>query len=267
MFDILGFKALRCSLETAGLYTRLKQLVVPLMQHAAAGRGKIIDGPMGSLFVPDFHAQSVEYRIISDTIILISKDDTFQSFLNIINSCVQLLKFGFAGSKTPYRGAIGWGDVVLDGPHILVGEAVEDAHAGESCQAWAGCMLTPACEAFVIEHNYLYDYFWGVLHVAEQEAEPQKQRKAVDLASLIAHYPVPIQVNRKNEPKAYATREAYVLDWTIGMFEGAAAKAFHQSSEPHVMVLQQNTIEFEAWARKNNRRGFVGPLVADVAGN
>lgn len=265
MFDILGFRALRRELGTAGLYKRFEQFTLPLMQHAAAGRGKIIDAPGGRAFVPDFHEGSVEYRIISDTVILIAKDASFSSFLSIVTSSTNLLKYGLLGMKTPYRGAIGYGDAVIDGPHMLVGEAVEDAYEAESRQVWSGCMLSPACESFVLENEYLYQFFWGVLALAEKEPDAQKQMGIVEEASRIAHYLVPIQTNAKNETKAYATQNAYVIDWTIGLYDGAASKSFGQSDDEHAKKIKKNTMDFEVWARKNNRRGGVGPLPTAVA--
>ena len=38
---------------------------------------------------------------------------------------------GFVGSKTPFRGAIGYGDLIFDGQYIIVGEALEDTYKWE----------------------------------------------------------------------------------------------------------------------------------------
>lgn len=264
MFDVLGFKALRRELGTAELHKLFQQHTLPLMQHAAAGRSKVIDTPAGRLFVPDFHEGSVEYRIISDTVILISKDDSFPSFASILTSSSNLLKYGLLGMKTPYRGAIGYGDAIIDGPHIAVGEAIEDAYAFEGRQAWSGCMLTPTCGKFVLEKQYLYNLFWGALYLADNEPDEAQQKRLVERANLVTHYAVPIKLKSKGEDISYMTQDAYVIDWTIGLFEDAASRAFSPSQDEHAKVMERNTIEFEAWARKHNRRGGVGPMPFEV---
>ena len=80
--------------------------------------------------VPDPKSQRVNYSFFSDTIFYHSKDDSLESFLNIFFTSLELLKSGFSGSKAPYRGAIGYGDIVVDDSGILLGTSVIDAYKG-----------------------------------------------------------------------------------------------------------------------------------------
>ena len=82
---------------------------------------------------------------MTSTVIFFTADDSFAAFLSIVHSAFTLLQFGFAGGKAPFRGAIGWGDLIDDPNGILIGSAIEDAYIGESTQAWAGAMLTESC--------------------------------------------------------------------------------------------------------------------------
>jgi hypothetical protein len=140
MFDIIGFKALRDRLGTASLYQRYVRGISPMITHAAAGSGKIAEVNGEKMYVPNFTPLSPGFRVFSDTVIFSTSDDSFLSFLSIIHSSFVLLQSGFNGGKAPYRGAIGWGDLINDTSGILIGSAIEDAYVGESSQAWAGCM-------------------------------------------------------------------------------------------------------------------------------
>jgi hypothetical protein len=104
MFDIIGFKALRQKVGTAGLHRQFLRGILPGIQHSAAGRGKSIQHEGHDIYLPDFHEWSVGYRYISDTVIFFTPDDSFGSFLSMVNSAFMLLQFGFAGGKAPYRG-------------------------------------------------------------------------------------------------------------------------------------------------------------------
>src|ERR1700722_5550113 len=137
MFDILGFKALRKLRGTAGLHQLYARSIAAMIQHAAAGSGTTTQINNETLYVPRFTPYSPQFRAISDTAIFFTADDSFTSFLFIVHSSFCLLQSGFVGSKAPYRGAIGWGDLINDDSGILIGSALEDAYDGEGKQAWA----------------------------------------------------------------------------------------------------------------------------------
>ena len=254
MFDIIGFKALRKERGTSGLHQLFERGINPAIQHSAAGRSKSVMTAAGhTQLEPDFHEQSVKYLAVSDTVIFISRDDSFNSFLNMVHSAFMLLQFGFSGSKAPYRGAIGWGDLISDASGIILGNAVEDAYDGERSQAWAGCMLTNNCESFASQNGYIEEFRTPHLMLSRADTDEVTRRKNLENANRLVRYPVPKYRNPKEGPVAYSNVEAYAIDWTIRMYEGAAAKSLAPSNDKHAQLISQNTVKFENWARKNNR--------------
>lgn len=252
-FDIIGFRALRESLGTAGLHKAFRSGIMPSIQHSAAGRGRSAQVDGETVYLPQFGEGSVSYRAISDSVIFFTRDDSFNSFIDIVNSSFMLLQFGFGGEKAPYRGGIGWGDLIDDPVGILVGSAIEDAICGESSQAWAGCMLTQSRSDFVVSKDYIEQYRNAHLKVAEKLDDEIKRDSTLANARRLVMYSVPIQRNPKDGPVIYATESAYVIDWTIRMYEGAAEMSFAPSHNAHANEIAKNTIAFEHWARANNR--------------
>ena len=254
MFDIIGFKALREKKGTAGLHQQFMRGIMPSIQHSAAGRGKTesINGEL--IYVPDFSEGSVKFRVISDSVIFFTKDDSFDSFFSIVHSAFMLLQFGFNGGKAPYRGAIGWGDLIDDPNGILIGSAIEDAYAGENLQVWAGAMLTQFCLDFVISNNYIDKYKAIHLQCAEYPFLDDIQKcNATENARKLVRYDIPTQFNPKDGSVTYDVFSTYAVDWTIRMYEGASAKSFDSSANAHAKMIAKNTATFEQWARKNNR--------------
>lgn len=230
MFDIIGFKNLRKELGTDGLYQKWVRGILPAIQHSAAGRRKteIRDGR--PVQVPDFNARSVSYRSISDTVILFTRDNSAESFVDIVNACAGLLPWSMNGIKAPFRGALGYGDLIEAEETVLLGSAVEDAYVGEGSQVWAGAMLTQSCEMFARGAGY-FDA----------------------VGRRLVQYSVPIQTKSDTGPTAYSRRDAYVIDWTHNIYDGASERAFFESENDHANRIRNNTIAFEQWARANNR--------------
>jgi len=247
-FDILGFKALRFEKETKGLYKLYMSVINPMISHSAAGKGKTIKINGKSLFVPDFSEMSVKYKIISDSIIFYTKDDSFTSFLSIINSSFQLLQFGFAGLKTPLRGAISHGDLIDDPKGTYIGSAVEDAYINEGRQVWSGCILTDSCSKFVQSSNILTNYQESLLITAEDYSGVQKDN-IIKASKRIVEYDCPMQENPKDGPLKYFSEKKFVLNWTLNMFENASEKSFPKSDDKHANLIRENTVIFEKWAR------------------
>jgi hypothetical protein len=238
MFDIIGFKALRARKGTQGLHQLYVRFIDAAIQHSAAGSGKVETINGKQKYVPNRSLISCDYVAISDTVVFHTADDSFISFLSIVNSSYELLKCGFSGAKIPFRGAVGWGDIIHNqSGGVLIGSAIEDAYAGECSQVWSGCMLTEQCMEFVQQKNYI-DAFHSLPHEIAQR--------------LVNYECVPTQVNPKDGPIRYSIRESHVINWTLGMYEGAAEKAFHISSDSHAQKIAKHTKDFENWARRNN---------------
>lgn len=256
MFDIIGFKALRAAKGTAGLHQMFKRGILPSILHAAAGQGTVVTVADRQLYVPQFSPASVSFRVISDSVIFFTRDDSFSSFLSIVNSASMLLQLGFSGSKAPYRGAIGHGDLIDDPDGIFLGSAIEDAYIGESSQAWAGAMLTEACRDYTDRHSFIQRYAEFHQMAADTFVDDDNARRNASLnARRLVEYSVPIQCNPKDGPATYGRLRTYAIDWTIHTYKGAARMSFEPSGSTHAQTIAANTVAFEEWARS---RGDLG---------
>jgi hypothetical protein len=253
MFDVLGFKALREEKGTSGLHQQYLRGILPAIQHSAAGKSKIVESNGQKVLVPDFTPSSLGYSIFSDTVIFFSENDSFESFCKIVNSSFSLLQLGFAGGKSPFRGAIGCGDLINDPRGILLGSGIEDAYIGESSQAWAGAMLTPSCRELSEREGYIEKYKARHLEIGAQMEEEIKRTSAIENSKRLVLYDVPIQKNPKDGPAIYETARTYAIDWTIRMYEGASDQSFASSTSSHAQTIAANTKAFETWARQCNR--------------
>jgi len=253
VFDFLGFKAARNKRGTDKLYSLYMKGLLPFIQHSAAMKSKIINEDGEEVCVPDPDDFSVDYRIFSDTIILLSKGDSYTDFLRIIGASHELLRCGFLGHKIPLRGAIGHGDLICDDQSICIGSAIEDAYIGETQQAWSGCALTEAFERHMEDKGYLERYKKNATIELEKEQDSKRREKIDNSLRHIVKYNIPEYKNSKTDTVKYKDRYGYALDWTLNMYEGAAEKSFIPSEDPHVIKIAENTKNFEVWAHSNNR--------------
>ena len=253
MFDFLGFKNLRNEHGTEGIYQLYVGGLLPQIQHAAALKGKTIQRDGNSVYVPDFGPQSIDYKIVSDSIILFARGDKFDEFLKIVTASHNLLCSGFAGHKAPLRGAIGYGDLIYDPDSIWVGSAIEDAYIGESRQVWSGCALTESCKAFVYKEEYIKQYINLLDVTGNQEQDLRKKKNMEKAKRRLVEYSIPEQRNPKAGPVEYSQRLGYVLDWTLNVYEGAGENGFASCTDNHTKIIIENTKLFEKWARSNNR--------------
>lgn len=249
MFDVIGFKALREELGTSGLHQKYMGGIFPAIVHSAAGKGKheIINGQ--PMYVPDFTGTTLKYLVISDSVLLLAPDDSFDSFFQLVNSSFMLLQFGFSGGKAPFRGAIGWGDLINDPQGILLGSAIEDAYAGESQQAWAGAMLTLSARDVAESRGYIERFEQIHLEAAAIVPDEISKKNALLNSKRLVRYAVPMQENPKDGPAQYKTLETYAIDWTVRMYEGASQKSFAEPKSAHANTIAANTRIFETWAR------------------
>jgi hypothetical protein len=253
MFDFLGFKALRDKRGTAGLYKLYMRGLLPHVQHSAAMRGRTIKREGQALYVPDPGPYSVDYRVVSDSILLFVYGNTFDHFFKILSASHNLLCGGLVGHKAPLRGAIGYGDLIVDRDSIWIGSAIEDAYVGESKQVWSGCALTINCADYLKRQGYLELYQSVLSSFAEKESDRQALKNIEKAKRRIVKYAIPEQTNPKTGPIEYTTRDGYTLDWTLNVFEGAGQKGFSKTTDPHALRIIENTSRFEEWARQHNR--------------
>lgn len=252
MFDIIGFSNLLKEKGSEGLYRLYSNNILPMLQHAAMPVAKLEERNGTTVSVPDPKSQRVYFTFFSDTIVYYSKDNSFDSFLNIVLTSLQLLSSGFAGSKAPYRGAVGYGDIITDPNGILLGTSIIDAYKGEQSQMWAGCILTESCENICLENNY-FEQFNKLIETALQlETDEVKRTTLKNKEKILVRYNVKKQKKTNDKPIEYFEKEHIVLDWTQNMYIGAAEKSFNPSEIPHQEMIRKNTIDFELWARQNN---------------
>ncbi|WP_296675090.1 hypothetical protein [Novosphingobium sp.] len=248
LFDIVGFKAMRQKLGTAGLMQKFERSALPMIQYSAAGKFKHEIRGERQFSVPDFDVSSLGYRVFSDTVIYWTQDDTLLSFLKIVFASSQLIASGF-GSNAPYRGAIGHGDFLLRG-EIILGEALEDAYLWEASQAWAGVSLTPKCEEFCRQQDYLEQRNRLLSQASEDQADERLRTKILQETHRLVSYEIPLQSNPKDGAAKYSAKDGIVLDWTLNVYEGAATKSLVNPSNSHAQHIREQTIAFEEWARR-----------------
>jgi len=249
MFDLLGFKERRKALGTAGLYTRYHNGVRPMIEHAAAeGRSKIEKVNGVDRYVPDRTHATLGFLVVSDSALIFAPDDSFASFQSITQASFVLLQAGF-GMRMPFRGAIGWGDLINDGTGILIGSAIEDAYAAEAGQAWGGGRLSPAAEEFVRANGYIEE--WNRFHDhALTLVTTDKDRQGVQRARMrLPAANIPLQRNPRSGPTVYDTEPGIAVNWTLGVPTNAALKGLGTPTDPHAARIAENTQAFEAWAR------------------
>lgn len=254
VFDILGFRSLRTRIGTAALHQKFARGILPAIHHSAAGKGRVERVGERTAYVPDFTGSLVRFAAISDTVMFLTPDDSLDSFGSIVHSAFMLLQFGFNGGDTPFRGAIGWGDLIADPAGILVGSAIEDARAGEACQVWAGAMLTPSARDHADAAGYIEALQATHLSHAPRLSDDRQKEAALENARRLVKYRVPTQENPKDGPARYGETETYAIDWTIRMFENASCGAFGAPPDAHAARIAENTQRFETWARANRRQ-------------
>jgi hypothetical protein len=251
MFDILGFKALLDELNTDGLYNRYLNSILPMIESASMPIQKIIKRDGRDVMVSDKSFVRAKYSFFSDTITFYSNDNTFNSFLSVHMTALEFLKSGF-GMYMPMRGAIGYGDLIVDKYGIQVGKSIVDAYLGEQSQVWSGCIYTKNAEEFCVRENY-FELFNQKFEEWKKTVQRdfEKQQLEYKRKSLVK-YNVPLQKKAYNNPIEYYNEELYALDWTKNVFNDASKKVFKSSKNEHQQRIRENTIDFEEWARQNN---------------
>lgn len=249
VFDFLGFKASREARGTEGLFQLYERTLLPSIQHAAAGRGKV----SWNEFVPDPGPMSLTSMIFSDTIVLIPGGCDFGCFCRILRASTDLLAKSFCGHKAVLRGGIGYGDLVVNDYNVLLGSAVEDAHECQAAQAWAGCSFSKKCEEFIQTSSFIPTFEAQIRTLAQQEINESKRRRIESELRRIVRYDIPIYHNPKSGPVVYSSISGLAINWTLYTYEGASNKGMQASSDPHALNIIANTQAFENWARNSDR--------------
>lgn len=128
-FDILGFKAKLDNIPLEELSSKYDRIV-----RQTDGEISISNG--------QFSRKDVCYRyIFSDSLFLVAKEDTEDSFIDLVSYAWRLMQefiaFGF-----PLRGAITYGDLYADlACNVFLGKAISEAVLLEGQQDWIGAVV------------------------------------------------------------------------------------------------------------------------------
>lgn len=109
--------------------------------------------------------KDLEFRLISDSIFIWAKHDSFNNFRNLLEATSSLLSYGLKNGF-PLRGAINYGELITssfpNGPFFnnenVYGKSLVDAVQIEKNQDWSGCLVTPeawkrVCESWALPNN------------------------------------------------------------------------------------------------------------------
>jgi hypothetical protein len=229
-FDVLAFKQLSDTYGTRDLSNRYLNLInneiVKLNLSGIAFKQP--DGSYRCLH----HKDSQLYKIISDSVIVKSANDSDTEFLYILRTANAIMKQSL---KTPFRlrGAIGYGDFLSsstdewDGSKMRVndiwlGSSIVDAYTTESEQKWSNCILTDKCMTFIKNNKYL--------------DKPGIRRLLVDYSSI------PLKDNKRIK--------GLVVDSSGSQGDkDIIDPIFQESTDERANEIIKNTAEYISWLR------------------
>ena len=143
IFDILGFKEYVKENSHIEVYAKLKTIRQRLQENLE--RIRLVNKNL-SHEIASFKFYEVDYLLFSDTILLITENDTDESFINIVSDARKLIAFCFR-EKTPIKGCIAKGDITYDKEKdILFGKPIIDAHLLSEDMKFMGVILDKSLE-------------------------------------------------------------------------------------------------------------------------
>jgi hypothetical protein len=221
--DILGFKNKIENIPLAELAGKYERLII---QTDASNR-PFMEFPGQPKLFPN-HAVGVPYCqrfIFSDSIILISHDNSFESCLMLIVYCWRLMQTMLA-SGFPPRGAISYGEMYINpSQNVFLGTAITEAAKLEKIQEWVGTCLHPS--------------------IIEQFPE------ILSLVPLIKPYDVPI--------KDENPRNLYTINWRLGLIVQKGTKSLFNP-----VVLQKNANALAYALHSVNQGAYLNDQVAPI---
>ena len=143
IFDVLGVKKDILAGKSAELISRYRDRL-RLVDSLRQAKTDYPDLPR--LFPVKGAVLTLEpsLHVFSDTILLISEDDSFEASAKTLLVSWRLMQ-SFMTGRLPLRGGIAFGDMQIDDTNQLhMGRALTEAHLQEASQAWAGCVIAPS---------------------------------------------------------------------------------------------------------------------------
>lgn len=200
--DVLGFKDLVHNNDKDKLYEIYQNFVS--VSKDGVTKDSIITG-WDEETKRQIAENPISAKIVSDSIIIWTKDGTLTDLLRLVD-IVKLLLFQACVAGLPLRGAISKGDVMelksnIEEKHFyadaIFGTGIVNAYELEGLAAWSGCIIDDECatqlfEEFENEQGFgiknLYDVFYH--------------------RGLLLKYPVPMKDGTK--------KEMTVINWVAG---------------------------------------------------
>lgn len=140
--DILGFKNVVYSNSTADLQKIIERFQSDF--RVAVDKSRTYNNDK-------INIDSINFRLISDSIIIWSENDTFVSFRHILEATIALLSYGLKNGF-PLRGAMTHGEIIVAqdegkrffGQETVYGKALVEACEFEKSFEWSGCIIAPS---------------------------------------------------------------------------------------------------------------------------
>ncbi|GAF90010.1 unnamed protein product [marine sediment metagenome] len=159
-FDILGFKDIVENNKITDLVPQFNEFFIKNLKVSSHLSHKMF----GKTVLPDPKTKLAHLIQFSDTVILFSDVPPQAPLDHLYNSLMHLL---LASSGTlascifsgfPIRGAVSHGEfyVYVNGSeNIYLGKSLIEAYKWEREQDWAGAILSPSCEQWLIKNNVM----------------------------------------------------------------------------------------------------------------
>lgn len=251
--DILGFKQLVQSARHEDLHKLYSNLFVTNAAMAVTnGAYKVVDSIASQqIALPDFANAKIDCMVISDSVLMYTKDDSIQSLLDLSVSAGKLTMMGFY-TGLPMRGTIARGPLSAFkrqesdaefAVYGLVGLALVKAYSNESTYDWAGCVVDSEC----IER---YEQLHGIAQ--SQGAQAPTISDVVDHGILIKYH---------TPTKDLPPSEQWVINWPRFNRSPINPQVIQRSFEQHgksaqhesVQCKLRNTLDFLAYSNSQRQ--------------
>lgn len=210
--DILGFKNMLGDMPLSELAQKYEGIISNInLFNKPFSRGDEL-----SLFTD--HSENQRWCIVnvfSDSIILVSEDETEESCLKLLIYTWRLLQLTIA-SDMPVRGGISYGDFYINEKlNVFLGEALTNAYTLEGRQEWVGVAID----------SKLSDTF------------PKIFNNKLYSSLLFPVYPVPLKGN--------TSKNLNVLNWRLNLVAKQGTRLlFKESNELSAKKKIENTLQF-----------------------
>ncbi len=224
-FDILGFTSLVKSTPLPDLASKYEKLLAIAETEIRPSNPAFFKTPQESFF-PN-HPYTLPYcerYIFSDSIILISDDETSESALKLMIYSWRLFQ-SFLAAGFPLRGVITYGDLYFHkSSNIVLGTALTDAYKKEQDQDWIGA--------------YIDSSVWE----AHPDLTDDVRTPMSLLGILFPEYDIPL--------KSGKTEKIRSVNWRFNLVVRLGTRSlFPQMQLEEITRKQKNTLDYAKWIR------------------